>query len=75
MKYQATIEVEGDPDKLHEALSPESMEYDRSSFNIEKTSEGLKINIQAKDPTALRATLNAITQLLTIHEKMKNGSL
>ncbi|MFC1752919.1 KEOPS complex subunit Pcc1 [Thermoproteota archaeon] len=71
MKYQAKIDVKGDPEKLYDCLSSESMDHDRSSFEVKKTEQGLTLDIQAKDITALRATLNAITQLFTVYEKIE----
>ncbi|HII71400.1 TPA: hypothetical protein HA265_01445 [Candidatus Woesearchaeota archaeon] len=67
--YTATISVKGDPEKLYECLAPEQVEYDRSSFNIKKIKDGLEFEITSKDATALRATLNAISQSLIIFEK------
>ncbi|MFC1722524.1 KEOPS complex subunit Pcc1 [Nanoarchaeota archaeon] len=67
----ATVIAEGDPDKLHECISPEQMSYDRSSFTIKKVDKGLQFDVEAKDPVALRATLNTISQLLIVYEQGK----
>jgi tRNA threonylcarbamoyladenosine modification (KEOPS) complex Pcc1 subunit len=71
MKYSAQISVKGDSDKLHDCLASESMDFDRSSFKVIKTEDGIKVDITAKDSTALRATLNSITQLLMVYDKIE----
>jgi len=68
MKYTAKLLVKGDPNKLFECLAPEDKDFDRSSFTINKTSDGLEFNIVANDAVAFRATLNSISQLLIVFE-------
>ena len=70
MSYSACITAEGDPNKLFDCLKPEIISYDRSSFTIEKTSTGIKFLVESKDPVALRATLNSISQLLKIYHDL-----
>ncbi len=67
----AKIFAEGDSDKLYECIIPEQVEYDRSSFKIKKVEGGLEFHVESKDPVALRATLNAISQMLIIYEQGK----
>lgn len=71
MKYTATIDVQGNPEKLYDCLASETMDYDRSSFKITKKTDGLHVDIEAKDSVALRATLTALTQLFTVYEKVE----
>ncbi|MFQ5474985.1 MAG: KEOPS complex subunit Pcc1 [Candidatus Nanoarchaeia archaeon] len=67
--YSVEFRVEGD--KIYDCLASEAMEYDRSSFKINKTERGVRIDVTAKDAVALRATLNSISQLFLIYEKTK----
>ncbi len=46
-----------------------SMQTQRSSVQIHTTKESMQFSISATDSTALRATLNTITKLLTVFEK------
>jgi tRNA threonylcarbamoyladenosine modification (KEOPS) complex Pcc1 subunit len=68
MNCTAKLFVKGDPEKLFECLTPEETSFDRSSFTINKTKEGLEFDIKANDAVALRATLNSISQLLIVFE-------
>lgn len=72
MKYTAKLYAQGDPEKMFECIKPEQMSYERSGFTIKKVKDGLEFDIKSKDATALRATLNTISQLLIIFEKGKN---
>lgn len=74
MKYEATIVVDGDA-KIHECMEQELIDYDRASFSMEKDNGKLRFVIEAKDAVALRATLNAITQSLTVYEKVAKKEL
>ena len=73
MNYKAelTVETRQDKDKILKLIEPEEREHDRSSFNVEETENGVRFKVEAKDPTALRATINTIIQLLIIHDKLK----
>jgi hypothetical protein len=71
MSYTATLVAEGDPDKLFDCFASEETSFDRSSFTIKKTQEGILFSITANDAVALRATLNSISQLLIIFEGAK----
>jgi len=68
--YSAEIQVQ-DP-KIYECLVSESMVYDRSSLEIKDFKEYTLITIKANDAVAFRASINAVTQLLTVFEKIKN---
>jgi len=69
--FTAKIFAKGDPEKLYECMAPEQTAYDRSSFTITKKEDGLEFDVKSKDPVALRATLNAISQMLIVYEKGK----
>ncbi|MBW2964404.1 hypothetical protein KY363_03000 [Candidatus Woesearchaeota archaeon] len=73
MSYNAKLVAEGDPDKLYDCFASEETSFDRSSFTISKTGDGIEFNIEAKDAVAFRATLNSIAQLLIVFEGTKNG--
>ncbi len=47
----------------------ESMQTARSDVTIHTTKETMQFAISATDATALRATLNTITKLLSVFEK------
>jgi tRNA threonylcarbamoyladenosine modification (KEOPS) complex Pcc1 subunit len=68
MECSAKVFAKGDPEKLYECLAPEDTKFDRSSFTVKKTEEGVEFDVKAKDAVALRATLNSISQLLIIFE-------
>jgi tRNA threonylcarbamoyladenosine modification (KEOPS) complex Pcc1 subunit len=74
MDYKADIVVKEDADKIHKCLLNERISRERSSLNITRTSGGLSIKIEAKDAAALRASVNAVTQVLAVYSKMKNIS-
>ncbi|MFH1316600.1 MAG: KEOPS complex subunit Pcc1 [Candidatus Woesearchaeota archaeon] len=73
MKFAATIKIKGDVKGLVKALEPDndSTKSDRSNQIIKKGKESITVEIEAKDPVALRAALNSISKLLIVHEKMK----
>ena len=71
MDYKAEIIVKEDPDKAYKCLLPEKISRERSSVSLEKGEESLKIRVEAKDAVAFRATMNAVTQALAVHRKMK----
>ena len=73
MDYTAKLSVKGNPEKLIECFKPEEKDFDRSSFTINKTEDGVVFDIAAKDAVALRATLNSISQLLIVFEGAKKN--
>ena len=71
MNYSAKIGVKGKQKGLFECFSPEGINKERSHYTLNKTKDGVVFDIKAKDATALRATVNMITQMLTVYEKMR----
>ncbi len=71
MKYSASIKVTGNRESLLECFAPEGIDKERSKYSVKKQGGDVIFEVEAKDATALRATVNTITQLLTVHEKMK----
>ncbi len=71
MKYETELKVYGNTKKILECFKPEENKQDRSSFDIKEGDGYLIFNIQAEDSVALRATLNSITKLLTVYEKIE----
>ncbi len=72
MDFKADITVRVDADKIYKCLLNEKISRERSSLDIKKTKEGLSIKVEARDAVALRATVNAVTQVLAVYSKMKN---
>ena len=72
MDYKGELVISGDVEKLYKALMPEipNSKKNRSEFSIQKLDGKLKIKIIAKDSVALRATLNNLTKLFTVYEKI-----
>lgn len=74
MSYTARLVARGDPGMLFDCFASEETSFERSSFTINKTDEGIEFAIEANDAVALRATLNSISQLLIVFEgTRKNG--
>ena len=76
MKLSAEIKVYGDPEEIYACFEPELADKKRSNFKITKKKDHLLFEIEADDSIALRATMNGITKLITVYEKMseiKNG--
>jgi tRNA threonylcarbamoyladenosine modification (KEOPS) complex Pcc1 subunit len=73
MRYHAEITVNNDK-KLLKCFETEQGKEDRSKFEIKEEAKKLKFIIEAEDSVALRATLNSITKLLTVYEKIDNMS-
>ncbi len=72
MIYSARIRVYKNPDIIYKCFCSESksLKTDRSDYTIKKYKDYIEFNIKAKDSVALRATLNSITKLLTVYEKI-----
>lgn len=71
MKYDVEIIIKDNPDLIYKCFLTEISKRKRSSFNIAREKNKLRFSIKAEDVTALKATLNSITQLLTVYEKIK----
>ncbi|MBR9676190.1 hypothetical protein GOV05_04220 [Candidatus Woesearchaeota archaeon] len=73
MNYESQIIVKTKtPNDLLKVFEPEKKDSKtkRSTYTINKQSGGLIFDIRAKDSVSLRATLNSITKLLTVYEKL-----
>ncbi len=70
MKLAAEIKVYGDPERLYSCFKPELADKKRSNFEIKKKKDYLLFEIKAEDSVALRATMNGITKLITVYEKL-----
>jgi tRNA threonylcarbamoyladenosine modification (KEOPS) complex Pcc1 subunit len=73
MRLNAQIKAFGSPEEIYGCFQPEQKEQDRSRFRIKKEKDGVLFLIESNDSIALRATLNSITKLLTVYEKLENG--
>lgn len=74
MDYKAEITVKEDPDKIYNCLLPGKISRERSTLNIKKRKGEILISIEARDAVALRATVNAVSQVLAVYHKMKKVS-
>ena len=70
MNYKAEITI--DNDQIHDAIKQEITQRSRTTEKITKKDGKTIINIESKDSTALRASLNSITKTCTVWEKMQN---
>jgi len=70
MKFKSEIKAYGNPGTIYECFQTEQKEQDRSKFKIKKEKDGVLFLVEAEDSVALRATLNSITKLLTVYEKI-----
>ena len=70
MKLTAEIRVYGDPEELYKCFEPELSDKKRANFRIIKKEDHVLFEVEAEDSTALRATLNGITKLITVYEKL-----
>ena len=74
MKLSAEIKAWGKPKELKACFEPELADKKRSNFKIKEEDGCLIFQIEADDSVALRATMNGITKLITVYEKVnKNG--
>ena len=73
MIYSAKIRVYKNPAIIYKCFISESksLKTDRSNYTIKKYKDYVEFDIKAKDSVALRATLNSITKLLTVYEKIE----
>jgi tRNA threonylcarbamoyladenosine modification (KEOPS) complex Pcc1 subunit len=73
MIYSAKIRVCKNPAIIYKCFISESksLKTDRSNYTIKKYKDYVEFDIKAKDSIALRATLNSITKLLTVYEKIE----
>ena len=72
MKCKSEIRVYGDTKQIIRCFeAEEKRKEDRSRLNIVEKKDHVLFEVEADDPTALRATLNGITRLLIVFEKME----
>ena len=70
--YAASIQVK-DTGVIAKTFQPETKRFsDRSSYTLSSSGGTTKFKVKAKDVTAFRATLNSITKILTVIEKMRD---
>ncbi len=73
MIYSAKIRVYKNPAIIYKCFISESknLKTGRSSYTIKKRKDHVEFDIKANDSVALRATINSITKLLTVYEKIE----
>ncbi len=71
MNITAVLTIEDTEGSLARAFTPElsHMQGKRSSVSMTHAKKQLQFTITASDTTAMRATLNGITKLMTVYEK------
>ncbi len=71
MKLTATL-IAKDKGDLFKALKPEIKQLNtkRSKIVCLQKKDNVEFNIECEDSTAMRATLNGITKLITVYEKV-----
>ena len=70
MNYTTTIKVGFDP-ALLKSFEAEDKKGDRSSYEVSQEQKKIIFTITSTDATALKATLNSITKLLIVNEKVE----
>lgn len=74
MKLTADISIQSaDLSALQRCFAAEipALQTERSSVALQKSKEALHFGVTAEDATALRATLNTITKLISTFEKAR----
>ena len=73
MIYSAKIRAYKNPAIIYKCFISESknLKTNRSSYTIKKRKDYVEFDIKANDSIALRATINSITKLLTVYEKIE----
>ena len=72
MKYESLISVKGDSELISKVFASEDREIkDKASYKIKRSRDGVTFIVEAEDSIGLRTTLNSITKVLTVIEKMK----
>ncbi len=72
MKYNAVINVAGDAELIQRVFAAEDTQIkDNASYRIKKAKNSLVFTVKAGDSIGLRTTLNSITKVLTVIEKVK----
>ena len=67
--YRADLSFSGN--HLYTCYQPEARRDGRVDVSVSGGKSNCKINIEATDPTALRAALTTITKLLAVFEKVR----
>ena len=71
--FEASIKTKEKFETIKKLFSTEDKELKRSSYKITKLKDGsVQFDIKADDIAALRATLNSITQILSVYKKMED---
>ncbi|MBI2142432.1 hypothetical protein HYU15_03020 [Candidatus Woesearchaeota archaeon] len=73
MKCSATISAAGDAGLICAAFLPEKKELkaERASYALRPGESGVVFEISADDAVAFRASVNTITKMLSVIEKVK----
>jgi len=66
----AVIIIDENIEEIQKAITPELKKQNRSTIEVE-LKEKLTFKIKAHDAVAFRATMNSLTQMLSVFYKMK----
>lgn len=73
MKIKAEITVsDNKADALFNAVKPEAIDRERTQLKIKKEKNKIVMDIDSEDAVAFRATLNSVSQMLAVFEKMES---
>lgn len=71
MSYKAEISASENAGEIYKCLLPENASRERSTLSAKVEDGKIFVSIEAKDATAFRATINAVTQALSVCDKAK----
>lgn len=69
-KFQATLQVDKDPEIVMKSLKPDFMHTKRSSVIAEKKEDHVLFHVKAKDLTALKAAFLSLIKMLEVGDKV-----
>ncbi len=71
MKYKTVINVSGDGALIQKVFAAEDrIIKEKATYSLKKTATGVAFSVEAEDSVGLRTTLNSITKILTVIEKI-----
>lgn len=73
MKITAQIAItDSKADAIFNAVKPEVIDRERTQLKIKKEKNKINMDITSEDAVAFRATLNSVSQMLAVFEKMES---
>jgi len=71
--YTATINCSDGSKVLYNALNPEQAKTERFTITLKHINKATKIEVAAKDATALKAIVCSLAKLIEVGEKIEHG--